>query len=76
MSTDTTNRTVATRWRLDPARSSAEFRVPNFWGLVKVKGPFDRLHGWLEIGDDGDGGSSSRSRPTASTPATTSATST
>ncbi len=53
MSTDTTNRTVATRWRLDPARSSAEFQVPSFWGLVKVKGRFDRLHGWLEIGDDG-----------------------
>jgi polyisoprenoid-binding protein YceI len=53
MNTDTTNRTVAARWRLDPAESSAEFRVPNFWGLVTVKGHFDRLRGWLEIDDDG-----------------------
>ena len=53
MSNDTTNSTVATRWRLDPVRSRAEFRVPNYWGLGKVKGTFDRLHGWLEIGGDG-----------------------
>lgn len=53
MSTDTTNRTVTARWRLDPVRSRAEFRVPNYWGLGKVKGTFDRLHGWLEIGGDG-----------------------
>ena len=26
------------RWQLDPAHSTAEFRVPNFWGLMKVKG--------------------------------------
>ena len=53
MSNDTTNSTVATRWRLDPVRSRAEFRVPNYWGLAKVKGTFDRLHGWLEIAPDG-----------------------
>jgi polyisoprenoid-binding protein YceI len=41
------------RWRLDPAASSAEFRVPHFWGLVTVKGHFDRLDGWLEI-DEGE----------------------
>ncbi|MGZ4286069.1 MAG: hypothetical protein ACXVHB_18110 [Solirubrobacteraceae bacterium] len=23
-----------TRWRIDPARSSVEFRTPTFWGLV------------------------------------------
>jgi polyisoprenoid-binding protein YceI len=45
---------TATRWRLDPAASSAEFRVPHFWGLVNVKGRFDRLDGWLEIDPDGD----------------------
>ena len=22
-------------WRLDPARSSIEFRLPHFWGLLK-----------------------------------------
>jgi polyisoprenoid-binding protein YceI len=42
------------RWRLDPAHSTAEFRVPNFWGLVKVKGRFDRLTGWLEINEQGE----------------------
>jgi polyisoprenoid-binding protein YceI len=41
------------RWRLDPAASSAEFRVPHLWGLVTVKGHFDRLDGWLEI-DQGE----------------------
>ena len=29
------------------------FHVPNFWGLVKVKGHFDRIDGWLEIDDNG-----------------------
>ncbi len=38
-----------TRWRLDPAVSSAEFQVPHFWGLVTVRGHFERLDGWLEI---------------------------
>ena len=42
------------RWRIDPDRSTAEFRVPNFWGLMKVKGRFDRLSGWLEIGERGE----------------------
>ena len=50
MSTDTPTRRCR-RWRLDPARSTAEFRVPNFWGLVTVNGRFDRLSGWLEIGE-------------------------
>jgi polyisoprenoid-binding protein YceI len=53
MSTDTTKGIATARWRLDPVRSRAEFRVPNLWGLGNVKGTFDRLHGWLEIGDDG-----------------------
>lgn len=35
------------------AHSTAEFRVPNFWGLAKVKGHFDRIDGWLEIDDVG-----------------------
>ncbi len=53
MNTDTTEGRVAARWRVDPSQSTAEFRVPTFWGLVKVKGHFDRLDGWLEVGDDG-----------------------
>jgi polyisoprenoid-binding protein YceI len=43
---------AGTRWRLDPSGSSAEFRVPNVWGLASVKGRFQRLDGWLEIDDD------------------------
>jgi polyisoprenoid-binding protein YceI len=45
----TQDRVAVTRWRLDPAASSAEFQVPHFWGLVTVKGHFERLDGWLEI---------------------------
>ncbi len=37
-----------TRWQLDPAHSTAGFSVPHFWGLIKVRGQFDRLDGWLE----------------------------
>jgi polyisoprenoid-binding protein YceI len=43
---------AAGRWRLDPSASTAEFRVPHFWGLVTVKGHFERLDGYLEF-DDG-----------------------
>jgi polyisoprenoid-binding protein YceI len=44
---------AVTRWRLDPAASTAEFQVPNFWGLVTVKGRFERVDGWLEIDEGG-----------------------
>ena len=54
MKTTHTTDTTATRWLLEPAHSSVEFRVPNFWGLVRVKGHFDRLDGWLEIHSNGD----------------------
>ena len=40
-------------WRLDPSASSAEFRVPHFWGLVTIKGHFERLDGYLEVDDRG-----------------------
>lgn len=36
-------------WLLDPARSRVEFRVPNFWGLAKVKGHFERYEGRLDL---------------------------
>jgi polyisoprenoid-binding protein YceI len=49
-----TQQLAGTRWRLDPSGSSAEFRVPNVWGLTSVKGRFRRLGGWLEV--DGDHG--------------------
>ncbi len=45
----TQDQLAVTRWRLDPAASSAEFQVPHFWGLVTVKGHFERLDGCLEI---------------------------
>jgi polyisoprenoid-binding protein YceI len=51
---DTLEEAGVGRWRIDPDRSTAEFRVPNFWGLMKVKGRFDRLSGWLEIGNQGE----------------------
>ncbi len=37
------------RWRLDPARSSVEFEVPHFYGLVTVKGKFERYEGTLDL---------------------------
>lgn len=44
---------AATRWRLDPTGSKAEFRVPHFWGLITVRGHFDGLDGWLEVDHSG-----------------------
>jgi hypothetical protein len=50
LSTDTTSAELVTeRWRLDPARSSVEFRVPHFWGLVTVKGHFKLYEGTLDL---------------------------
>jgi polyisoprenoid-binding protein YceI len=45
----TQDQLAVTRWRLDQEASSAEFRVPHFWGLITVKGRFEQLDGWLEI---------------------------
>ena len=42
-----------TRWRLDPTASTAQFLVPHFWGLVTVKGHFERLDGSLELNESG-----------------------
>jgi polyisoprenoid-binding protein YceI len=36
-------------WVLDPARSSVEFRVRHFYGLMTVKGHFDRFEGTLDL---------------------------
>lgn len=38
-----------TQWRIDPARSSVEFRTPTFWGLLTVKGRFARYDGTLDL---------------------------
>jgi polyisoprenoid-binding protein YceI len=40
---------VGSSWRLDPARSSVEFHVPHFWGLITVKGHFERYQGTLDL---------------------------
>jgi polyisoprenoid-binding protein YceI len=36
-------------WRVDPARSSVEFHVRHFYGLMTVKGRFDRYRGSLDL---------------------------
>ena len=38
-----------TRWRIDPTRSSVEFRAPTLWGLTAVKGRFKRYDGTLDL---------------------------
>ena len=38
-----------TRWRIDPARSQVEFRTPTFWGMMTVKGHFERYDGTLDL---------------------------
>ena len=37
-------------WRLDPERSSIEFHVRHFYGLMTVKGRFTRYQGALALG--------------------------
>ncbi len=39
-------------WRLDPARSSVEFQAKTLWGLVTVKGAFERYEGSLDFSQD------------------------
>jgi polyisoprenoid-binding protein YceI len=36
-------------WHLDPARSSVDFQVPHFYGLMTVKGRFGRYDGVLDL---------------------------
>jgi polyisoprenoid-binding protein YceI len=38
------------RWVVDPARSTVEFRVKNFWGLTTVVGHFARFDGAYAVG--------------------------
>ena len=42
----------STRWRIDPTRSRVEFRTPTFWGLLTVKGHFERYEGTLDLRQD------------------------
>ena len=41
------------RWVVDPARSTVEFRVRNFWGLTTIVGHFSRFDGSYTVGTDG-----------------------
>lgn len=41
--------TGAGSWRLDPARSSVEFHVRHFYGLMTVKGHFSKYDGTLDL---------------------------
>jgi polyisoprenoid-binding protein YceI len=45
--------TAAGRWVLDPAGSSAEFRVRHFWGAITVRGTLPPLAGQAAVGPDG-----------------------
>jgi polyisoprenoid-binding protein YceI len=36
-------------WRLDPEDSSVEFHVRHFWGLMTVKGRFERYAGTIDL---------------------------
>jgi polyisoprenoid-binding protein YceI len=55
MSTDTlthppdTQRVPLGGWRIDPARSSVEFRTPTLWGLATVDGRFERYDCSLDL---------------------------
>ena len=40
---------ISGRWRLDPTRSSVEFHVRHFYGLITVKGHFDRFEGRFNL---------------------------
>jgi polyisoprenoid-binding protein YceI len=42
-----------TRWKVDSARSTVEFATKSFWGLMTVRGRFDRFEGSYESGPDG-----------------------
>ena len=38
-----------TIWRIDPDRSSVEFKAPTLWGIASVKGRFFRYQGALDL---------------------------
>ena len=47
--TKPTRAAIGGAWRLDPRRSSVEFRARNFWGLATVTGSFDDYEGELDL---------------------------
>ena len=42
-----------TRWTVDPDKTSVDFAVKTFWGLMTVRGHFDRFDGSYEVEPDG-----------------------
>jgi polyisoprenoid-binding protein YceI len=55
MTTTATERTTVTpsRWSLDSDGSSVGFTVRTMWGLIPVRGRFDRFAGSYEVGPNG-----------------------
>jgi polyisoprenoid-binding protein YceI len=54
MTMQTLQKTAApTRWKVDPTRSTIEFAAKSFWGLMTVRGRFDRFDGSYEVGPEG-----------------------
>jgi polyisoprenoid-binding protein YceI len=47
-----TDATAAGRWMLDPAQSTAEFRVRHFWGAITVRGTLGPMAGEAVVGPD------------------------
>ena len=42
------------RWVVDPGTTAVEFEVKTFWGLMTVRGRFDRFDGSYEYGSNGE----------------------
>jgi polyisoprenoid-binding protein YceI len=45
--------TAVGRWVLDPAQSTAEFRVKHFWGAITVRGTLGPMTGEATVSADG-----------------------
>jgi polyisoprenoid-binding protein YceI len=54
--TDTTGVLAPGTWQVDQAGSEIRFTVRTFWGLMPVKGHFERFGGSLEVRADGGAG--------------------
>jgi polyisoprenoid-binding protein YceI len=51
--TDDQRAGASTHWSTDADRTSVDFAVKTFWGLLTVRGHFDRFSGSYELGPDG-----------------------
>jgi polyisoprenoid-binding protein YceI len=50
--TNAVHQPVRGRWRLDPRRSTVEFRAKHLWGLQTVRGHFGDYQGLLDLSAD------------------------